>query len=98
MGGIFWVDQIHKAFPDTERQGYTNNVKTALCSKNLKQPCANASIQLSAKADKMPSKAQLTLKDDGVRTISAQAFELTVWVEMRWNEIGALHSGMYAHK
>lgn len=69
------MDRIHKALPDTESQGYTNNVKTALCSKNLKQPCANASIQLSAKADKMPSKAQLTLKDDGVRTISAQAFE-----------------------
>lgn len=62
MEELYEQTRATKALPDTESQGYANNVKTALCSKNVKQHCGKASFQLSAKPDKMSSKAELTLK------------------------------------
>lgn len=91
-GRVFSVDHMDRVLPDTGSQGYANNVKNAHCSKNVKQPCAYTYIQLSAKSDKIPSKAELTLKDNHVRILSAQAVTdsvslwspgLTVWVEVK---------------
>lgn len=37
------LEQVYEVLPDAKSQGLTNNVKTALCSKNIKQLSADAS-------------------------------------------------------